>query len=128
MCHARLVLLALPIVGVLGAVAAAPGQVTPPGGTTPSGKILDRLREDVQRPGPAAPAPPRAPAPDMIWVPDRYVRVPGVQGEVFVPGHWERRVSEHEVHVPPLTGRTDDGQTIQWPAGTYRLPHERQSP
>jgi hypothetical protein len=64
----------------------------------------------------------------MIWVPERPVRVPGVEGDVRVPGHWEQRVSEHEVYVPPLTGQTSDGQVIQFPAGPRPVPHERQSP
>jgi hypothetical protein len=64
----------------------------------------------------------------MIWVPDRQVRVPGVEGAVLVPGHWEQRLSEHDVYVPPLTGQASDGRIIQFPAGERRLPHERQSP
>jgi hypothetical protein len=118
--------LALLVAGVVAA-STADAQATLPGSTSPSGKALDRLRQDVTRPGPSVP-PPRTPGSDMIWVPDRYVPVPGVRGDVFVPGHWERRISEHEVHVPPLTGRTQDGGAIQWPAGPQRPPHERQSP
>jgi hypothetical protein len=64
----------------------------------------------------------------MIWVPDRSVPVPGVAGSVLVPGHWEQRLSGHEVYVPPLTGRTDDGRTIEFPAGRQRPPDERVSP
>jgi hypothetical protein len=125
-------LLAVPV--VLGALApgTAPGQTpTPPGGTTPGGAIFDRLYEDTTRPPRSMPPPPRAPrapAGDMLWVPGRHVQVPGVEGQVFVPGHWERRLSEHEVHVPPLTGQTPDGGTVHWPAGVHRPPHERQAP
>jgi hypothetical protein len=64
----------------------------------------------------------------MIWVPDRHVRVPGVEGSVRVPGHWEQRVSEHEVYVPPLTGQTQDGRIVEFPAGRQKLPDARQSP
>jgi hypothetical protein len=104
-------------------------QTPPPGGTTPGGGIFDRLREDTTRPMPTAPPPPPAPTrSDMIWVPDRSVPVPGVPGIVLVPGHWEQRLSDHEVYVPPLTGRTDDGGTIQLPAGRQLPPDERVSP
>lgn len=51
-----------------------------------------------------------------------------MDGRVWVPGHWEQRLSEHEVYVPPLTGHTDDGRTIQLPAGPRRDPGERLSP
>jgi hypothetical protein len=64
----------------------------------------------------------------MVWVPGRTVHVPGVAGTVFVPGHWERRLSEHEVYVPPLTGHTSGGGTVRWPAGVQPPAHERQSP
>lgn len=104
-------------------------QTPPPGGTTPGGGIFDRLREDTTRPMPTAPPPPPAPTrSDMIWVPDRNVPVPGVPGIVLVPGHWEQRLSDHEVYVPPLTGRTEDGGTIQLPAGRRLPPDERVSP
>jgi hypothetical protein len=65
----------------------------------------------------------------MSWVPDRFVQVPGVDGQVLVPGHWERRLSDHEVYTPPLTGRTPQGDsTIQFPAGTRPPVNERQYP
>jgi hypothetical protein len=105
------------------------GQTAPPGGTTPGGEMLDRLREDTTRPIPRVPPRPATPpGPDMIWVPDRRVRLPGVAGSVLVPGHWEQRLSEHEVYVPPLTVRTEDGRTIQLPAGPRPPPDERSSP
>ena len=53
--------------------------------------------------------------PDMVWVPDRYVSVPEASGGVLVPGHWERRVSEREVYVPPLV--------INHPRGAPELIH-----
>ena len=64
----------------------------------------------------------------MIRVPDRHVNVPGISGGVWVPGHWEQRLPEHEVYVPPLTGHTDDGGTIQLPARSRRGADERLSP
>jgi hypothetical protein len=113
----------------LGAPRSGRAQATPPGGTTPGGAIFDRLRDQTTRPMPLpSSAPPRRPGDDMIWVPDRHVRVPGVEGSVLVPGHWEQRLSEHEVYVPPLTGQTSDGGVIQLPAGRQPPPGERQSP
>jgi hypothetical protein len=108
-------------------------KVAPPAGKTPSGTIFDRLQPETMRPVPSppprsSPPPSGAAAGDMLWVPGRHVNVPGVEGQVFVPGHWERRLSEHEVHVPPLTGRAPDGRTITWPAGVQPLPAHRQAP
>jgi hypothetical protein len=104
------------------------GQVkSPPGGTTPSGAIFDRLRESTTRPVPQVPPPVVVP-PDMTWVPDRHVHVPGVDGPVLVPGHWERRLSTHEVYTPPLTGTTPRGDIIHFPAGAQPPVHQRQTP
>jgi hypothetical protein len=47
---------------------------------------------------------------------------------VLVPGHWERRLSDHEVFTPPLTGRTPQGDIINFPAGTRPPVEERQAP
>ena len=105
------------------------GQMrTPPGGTTPGGAIFDRLNQSTTRPLPQTP-PPTVRPPDSTWVPDRTVQVPGVDGQVFVPGHWERRLSDHEVYTPPLTGRTPQGdRTVDFPAGTRPPVNERQYP
>jgi len=101
---------------------------SPPGGTTPGGAIFDRLNQSSTRPVPQTPAPHVAP-PNSMWVPDRFVQVPGVDGQVLVPGHWERRLSDHEVYTPPLMGRTPQGDTtIQFPAGTRPPVNERQYP
>jgi len=101
---------------------------SPPGGTTPGGAIFDRLNQSSTRPVPQTPAP-TVPPPSSTWVPDRFVQVPGVDGQVLVPGHWERRMSDHEVYTPPLTGRTPQGDTtIQFPAGSRPPANERQYP
>jgi hypothetical protein len=113
-----------------GSVHAALGQMRAPGGTTPGGAIFDRLNQSSTRPMPTTPAPTLRP-PNETWVPDRYVQVPGADGQVLVPGHWERRLSDHEVYTPPLTGRATtplgDG-TINFPAGTRPPANERQYP
>jgi hypothetical protein len=104
------------------------GQITtPPGGTTPSGAIFDRLRNQSTRPVPQV-SPPATPRSTMIWVPDRHVPVPGVSDNVLVPGHWEQRLSDHQVYTPPLIGRTPDGGVVNFPAGPRPPIAERQSP
>jgi len=106
----------------------APGQMkSPPGGTTPGGAIFDQLRDSTTRTVPQTP-PPTVRPPDMMWVPDRYVQIPGAESPVLVPGHWERRLSDHEVFTPPLTGRTPQGDIINFPAGTRPPVEERQAP
>src|SRR5207249_4890696 len=72
----------------------ASGQMRPAlGGTTPSGAIFDHLNDATTHPMPQAPSP-TIPTPESTWVPDRYVQVPGTDGPVMVPGHWERRLSD----------------------------------
>ena len=127
----RVVLLgAVTVVGV-SSIHAASGQMrSPGGGTTPGGAIFDRLNQSSTRPVPQTPAPTVRPH-ESTWVPDRFVQVPGVDGQVLVPGHWERRLSDHEVYTPPLTGRTPTPQgdaTIQFPAGSRPPVNERQYP
>ena len=124
----RAVILGVAVVLSVGSLQAAVGQVrTPPGGTTPGGAMFDRLRDSTMRPVPQTP-PPTVRPPDMSWVPDRFVQVSGTDSPVLVPGHWERRLSDHEVYTPPLTGRTPQGDTLQFPAGTRPPVGERQSP
>jgi len=65
-------------------------------------RALSRARELATRPTPVAPRR-ELPQPDTTWVPDRYLRIPGEPGEARVPAHWERRISDREFHVPPLT-------------------------
>jgi hypothetical protein len=112
----------------VGVPAVALSQLkSPPGGTTPAGALFDRLNRATTRPLPQAPA--TAPtAPSDIWVPDRLVRVPGTDGQVMVPGHWERRLSDHQVYTPPLSGRATNGDIVNFPAGTQPPAHERQAP
>ena len=62
---------------------------------------LDRLRGAVMRPVPVVP-PRDVRQPDMVWVPDRYIAMPGAPQGVHVPAHWERRISEREFYVPPV--------------------------
>ena len=120
--------MAVAILSVDSVHAAFAQMKSPPGGTTPSGAIFDRLNRSSTRPVPQTPAPIVRP-PDMSWVPDRFVQVPGTDGQFLVPGHWERRLSDHEVYTPPLIGRTPQGDTtIHFPAGTRPPVNERQYP
>ena len=65
-------------------------------------RALDQAKGLALRPVPVVPQR-ELPQSDMVWVPDRYVRIPGEPGEARVPAHWERRISDREFHVPPLT-------------------------
>src|SRR4029077_11237621 len=97
------------------------------GGTTPSGANLHSLNGPTTRPVPQV-GPPTASTPGMTWVPDRAVQVPGTDGLVSVPGHWERPLSEHELSAPPLSGRAPNGDIINFPAGSRPPVNERQAP
>ena len=88
-----------------------------------SGSALDQLRGAVTRPVPVVPRR-DAPRPDMVWVPDRVIRVPG-QGDALVPGHWEQLTPEGRHQVPPVTATDPSGAVTQFPAGAYPPPAER---
>ena len=123
----RVLLATVVMLAITARPAASGGLMRSPGGTTPGGAIFDGLRGATTRPVPrVSPAP--APAAPDTWVPDRYVLVPGVDGHVLVPGHWERRLSDHEVYTPPLFGRTPDGRTLDFPAARRPPVDERQGP
>jgi len=112
----------------VGMPAVASSQLkSPPGGTTPAGALFDRLNSATTRPLPQAPAT-VPPTPSDIWVPDRFVQVPGTDGQVMVPGHWERRLGDHQVYTPPLSGRATNGDIVNFPAGTQPPANERQAP
>ena len=83
---------------MLGSYASAlAGGVAPirPGGTTTQ-QAVDQINRSAMRP---LPTPPPAPIyrPDTVWVPDRWAL-----GDVRIPGHWERRLPDGSVYVPPL--------------------------
>jgi hypothetical protein len=80
-----------------------------------------------------APVPTVAPRPvgppDRVWVPDRYVPVPGGGSVALVPGHWERRLSDREFSVPPLsTLDPADGRVRTYPGGVRPPAAERAGP
>jgi hypothetical protein len=65
----------------------------------------------------------------MLWVPGRWVPVPGEPAGVFVPGHWERRIGEREVFAPPVTVvKPSTGGFETFPAGVRPPADERTGP
>jgi len=97
------------------------------GSSSPSSRALDQLTNSVTRSMPAVPAPQGTYSSDQ-WVPDRIVPLPDQPGGAFVPGHWERRISDNQNYVPPLVVTTPDGRVFTVPAGVAPPPDRRQSP
>src|SRR2546428_5762657 len=87
----------------------------------------DQARDSAMRPLPSLP-PTSVSRPDMVWVPDRFVGVPGSGGQAHIPAHWERRLPAGESYVPPLTGSTAEGQVVPFPGGTYPPAERRLAP
>ncbi len=92
---------------------------TPTGrGTNPNAGLSRRTQSMPVTPVvPSSPAVSLAIRPDMVWVPDRYVPVPGAPQGVLVPGHWEQRVSDQTVYVPPITIVHPAGESSVIPGG-----------
>jgi hypothetical protein len=111
------VLLGLVLLGVdVGAA-----QITGTLGTSPSNatsRALDQLNQSVMRPVPSLPPAPVV-RPATVWVPDQYIRVPGVASDVHVPAHWEHRLPSGQLYSPPLVGTTPEGQAVPLPPGSY---------
>jgi len=98
-----------------------------PLGPTTTSQAVNQMNATSMRPLPSV-APPAAVAETMIWVPTRVVPLPG-QGTVMAPGHWERRLGAHEVHVPSLDVRNlETGVTTVLPAGIRPPAEERVGP
>jgi len=95
-------------------------------GTTPGGAVFDRVDRLMTQPAPQVQAPTAPPAVDM-WVPDRYVQTPQGDSFVVVPGHRERRLSDHEVYTPPFAGATPDGNVMNFSAAVRPASNERQA-
>lgn len=105
-----------------------PSAAVTPGAGTPMSRIFDQFYRDAMRPLP--PLPP-APAPSVandVWVPDRYVPLPGVPGGAWISGHWEQRMPNGDFHAPPLLGITQDGRLIHIPAGARPPLEHRHGP
>lgn len=67
---------------------------------------IDQAIRDAQRPLPRLPA---APPPAVRYVPEQRFIDPGTRKEIVIPGHEERRLSDTQVTVPPLTGYGPSG-------------------
>jgi hypothetical protein len=99
-------------------------------GPTTTERAVEQMNRSSMR-GVPVPRAPSAPRPDMVWVPDRYVRVPGQPDAVHVPGHWVQVTPEGNVIVPPLTGTasgTGRVETVPRPAPGQVEVDPRQSP
>ena len=88
---------------------------------------VEQIERSVTRPLPQAPAPSVVRSPD-VWVPDRYYANPVQGGTEFVPGHWERRLSDGEYYAPPSIVCTAAGQCSTAPAGVRPPPDTRVTP
>ena len=67
---------------------------------------IDQAVRDIQRPMPRLPS---APPPETRYVPEQRLIDPGTRKEIVIPGHEERRLSDTQVTVPPLTGYGPSG-------------------
>ena len=99
------------------------GAMAIPLGPTTTGRAVDQLNASSMRPLPSAETRPVV-RDDMVWVPDRVIRVPG-QGDATVPGHWERLTPEGQRNVPPVTAIDPSGRVTSFPSRDYPLPAER---
>jgi hypothetical protein len=97
-------------------------------GAPPGGSPAEEIERSVTRPVPQAPTVPVEPSPN-VWVPDRYLADPGRGGTSFVPGHWERRLSDGEYYAPPTTAcNSASGECSTAPAGVRPPPDKRVAP
>jgi hypothetical protein len=102
--------------------------ITPTGRTNITTEAVAKINAASRRPIAVTPEPVVV-RPDTMWVPDRYVPIPGAQGGlVLVPGHWERRISDREVYVPPLPIANPAGGSQTIPAGVHPPADQRLSP
>ena len=91
-------------------------------GPTTTGRAVDQINGMSTRPLPPVAPNPVAPA-RSVWVPDQYVRLPGEPNPVLVPGHWEHRLPDGTLSVPPVTvERPSDGTYQTLPGTTRQLP------
>ena len=100
------------------------GALTIPLGPSTTSQSVDRLNSMSTRPMPSTDPRPVV-REQMIWVPDRHIRIPGTPGEARVPGHWERLTPEGRYYVPPVGAVDPTGGVTSFPAGTYPPPAER---
>lgn len=91
-------------------------------GPTTTGRAVDQINGMSTRPLPSVPPPAAAPA-RSVWVPDRYVRIPGEPDPVRVPGHWQHRLPDGTLYVPPVTVERPSENSYQTlPGGVREAP------
>ena len=88
-------------------------------GPTTTGRAVDQINGMSSRPLPSV-APNSVAPPRSVWVPDQYVRLPGEPTPVRVPGHWEHRLPDGTLSVPPVTVDRPSEGTYQTLPGTTR--------
>ncbi len=78
-------------------------------------RALQQVKARAMRPLSRVPAPAQ---PREEWVSERRVWLPGLGVFAVVPGHWERRLTETQSAVPPLTVfRESDRAPLTVPGG-----------
>ena len=88
---------------------------------------IDQARQRALAPIPQAPGLPRPPAEQ--WVAERRVFAPELGRQVIIPGHYERRVSDQQSIVPPLTVYdVGSGLSFALPGGARAPAELRQGP
>lgn len=85
---------------------------------------IDQAVRDAQRPLPRLPA---APPPAVRYVPEQRYIDRGTGNVIVIPGHEERRLSDTQVTVPPLTGYGASGP-VAIPGGDRPPAELRNSP
>jgi len=74
----------------------AAGLGRPQIGPTTTQQAVDQITRSVTRPLPPV-APPVVVPPSSVWVPEHFTA-----GDVHVPAHWEHRLPDGSLYVPPL--------------------------
>lgn len=125
--------IALGLLGAIGGPASA--QLRPPvGRPDPIGRVesmakdpLGQARSVGTQPVPPLPGPDQ---PAMRLVPERRVLDPLTGKETVIPSHYERRITDQQFQVPPLTGYgvRGDGTITVFPGGERPPADIRQGP
>jgi hypothetical protein len=103
------------------------GAMAVPLGPTTTSQAVNQMNATSTRPLPSY-APREVVRERNVWVPARSVPLPG-QGTVRVPGHFERRLDNGDVYVPPLTVRSPaTGATTTLPGGSRPPSDDRLAP
>ena len=109
-----------------GASSSRSTLATPTGRTNITTEATGKINAASRAPLPVTSAPAIV-RPDLTWVPDRYVSVPGAPQGVLVPGHWEQRLPSGDVYVPPIVIVNPGGQQL-FPAGVRPPADQRTEP